>query len=197
MSSSISAADRPKRSLVPLWLVAAVAAFPFVGSLLLYLLGGFDGRVNYGDLIEPFPAPPEMLRRFDGEPFRLEDLRGKWVLLQVDAGACPADCQRRLYLQHQVWKLQGKNMHRVERVWLVDDGVTPDPALVQGGDGLVTVDARGAALLGRLPAAAGSVRDHVYLVDPLGNVMLRFPKDLDPVRMKKDLGRLLKASRIG
>lgn len=196
MSSSTSAGSPPRRSLAPLWLVAAVAAFPFVGSLVLYLLGGLDGRVNYGDLIEPFGVPRETMRRFDGEPFRLEDLRGRWVLLQVDSGACGEQCRQRLYLQHQVWKLQGKNMHRVERVWLVDDGVRPDPALLQAGDGLRAVDAAGAALLARLPSA-GSVRDHVYLIDPLGNVMLRFPRELDPVRMKKDLARLLRASRVG
>ena len=195
MSSSTSAAP-PKRSLAPLWLVAAVAAFPFVGSLLFYLLGGLDGRVNYGDLIEPFPVPQEELRRFDGEPFRLAQLQGKWLLLQVDGGGCGEACQQRLYIQRQVWKLQGKNMHRVERVWLVDDGVAPDPGLLAATEGARALDARGAELLRRLPAG-GPVRDHIYLVDPLGNVMLRFPADADPARMKRDLARLLRASRIG
>ena len=40
-------------------------------------------------------------------------------------------------------------------------------------------------------------RDHIYLVDPLGNLMLRFPRDPDPSRMIKDLQRLLRYSRIG
>ncbi|MFZ5555154.1 MAG: SCO family protein [Pseudomonadota bacterium] len=196
MSSSTSAANAPKRSLAPLWLVAAVAAFPFVGSLLLYLFGGFEGRVNYGDLIEPFRVPQEVLRQADGEPFRLGELEGKWILLQVDPGACPAACQQRLYVQRQVWKLQGKNMHRIERVWLTDDGVRPDPVLVGAAEGVRVVDARGSELLRRLPAR-GAVHDHLYVVDPLGNVMLRFPKDADPTLMKRDLARLLKASRIG
>lgn len=196
MSSSTSAATPPKRSLAPLWLVAAVAAFPFVGSLVFYLLGGFEGRVNYGDLIEPFALPREEVRRFDGEPFRLGELQGKWLLIQVDPGACPESCQKRLYIQRQVWKLQGKNMHRVERVWLVEDGVRPDPGLLAATEGAKAVDARGSALLARLPAA-GPARDHIYLADPLGNVMLRFPADADPARMKRDLARLLRASRIG
>jgi cytochrome oxidase Cu insertion factor (SCO1/SenC/PrrC family) len=176
--------------------VAAVAAFPFVGSLALYLFGGLEGRVNYGDLIPPFAAPQEVLKDWQGEPFRVEQLRGKWILLQVDPGGCPADCQERLYLQRQIRKLQGKNMDRVERVWLVEDGVRPDPELLQAYEGVQALDARGSELLKRLPAQ-GAVRDHVYVVDPLGNVMLRFPKDADPVLMKRDLGRLLKASRIG
>ena len=52
------------------------------------------------------------------------------------------------------------------------------------------------ALVDKLPAVS-SVRDHIYLVDPLGNVMMRYPRDADPSRMKKDLARLLRASRIG
>jgi hypothetical protein len=52
------------------------------------------------------------------------------------------------------------------------------------------------ALLGKLPVT-GSVRDHIYLVDPLGNVMMRYPREVDPNRMKKDVARLLRASRIG
>ena len=58
------------------------------------------------------------------------------------------------------------------------------------------MQAQGNELLAKLPAGA-SVRDHIYLVDPLGNVMLRYPRDPDPSRVKKDLTRLLKVSRIG
>jgi hypothetical protein len=87
-------------------------------------------------------------------------------------------------------------MERIERVWLVTDRVAPDPSLLRDHDGAYAVRAIGSPILAEFPAAR-SASDHIYIVDPLGNLMLRFPKDPEPGRMLKDLARLLKVSRIG
>jgi hypothetical protein len=87
-------------------------------------------------------------------------------------------------------------MERVERVWLILDDAPLETQLMREYDGTRMLRAAGSPLLAEFPAA-GDVRDHVYVIDPLGNLMLRFPKDADPARMNKDLVRLLKASRIG
>jgi hypothetical protein len=85
-------------------------------------------------------------------------------------------------------------MDRIERVWLVLDAGRPAPELARLHDGAVVARAA-PELLAALPAT--EVRDHIYLLDPHGNVMLRFPKHADPKRMIKDLERLLKYSGIG
>jgi hypothetical protein len=168
--------------------IAAVALFPFVGSALLYLLWKPDAFVNYGELIEPLPVAEA--------PRALQDLRGKWAFLMVDGGACDEYCRRKLYVMRQVRLTQGENMERIERVWLIDDGTPVSPDVQAEYRGTHLVQAVGNPLLVRL-APGGAARDHLYIVDPLGNVMLRYPRDADPSRVKKDLTRLLKVSRVG
>jgi len=95
----------------------------------------------------------------------------------------------------QVRRATGKEIQRVERVWIVTGGKEPAPALLAAIEGtlLVRADER---LLAAFPAE-GSTAAHIYLVDPIGNLMLRFPRDPDPSRMIKDLQRLLRVSRFG
>lgn len=81
-------------------------------------------------------------------------------------------------------------------VWLLSDAVNPDAALLGDYPGLHVALASGGRIAAESPAAR-SPADHIYLVDPLGNLMLRFPADPDPRRMMKDLARLLRASRVG
>ena len=165
-------------------LVFAACAAPFVLGWLAYVFEWTPGRTaNYGQLLSP-----QVLR---AEPFPA--LRGKWVLVTVDAAACDAACERKLYYMRQIWRAQGKNMERVERVWIVTDAAAPRPELLEAiaGTRIARADA---ALSASFPGVA---RDHVYLVDPLGNLMMRFPRDPDASRMLKDVQRLLRVSRFG
>ncbi|MEW6688848.1 MAG: hypothetical protein AB1452_07115 [Pseudomonadota bacterium] len=174
-----------KRGRIKLLLLAAIFLLPAVASWVVWrfeLAGGTPG--NYGTLIAPRPvaAPP------------LAALRGRWVLVQLDGGACDARCEAKLYLMRQVRRAQGREMQRLERLWLLTDGVAPRAELLAAIEG--TVVAPAGAARGEFPAE-GSAAEHVYLVDPLGNLMLRFPRDPDPMRVIKDLQRLLRASQFG
>ena len=163
--------------------VFAVCAAPFVLGWLAYEYRWISGRTsNYGELLKPQPV--------DGA---LAPLRGKWVLLTADAAACAAACERKLYIVRQVRKAQGKEAERIERLWLVTDGGRPRAELIAALDGgrLATP---GAALMQLLP---GAPLEHIYLVDPLGNLMMRFPAEADPQKMIKDLQQLLKYSSFG
>ena len=160
-------------------LLAAVCAAPLILGTLVYWSGWTVGRPgNYGELLPP--------RLVAGPP--LEALRGKWVLVSFDAAACDAYCERKLYFMRQARRAQGKEMERVERLWILTDGGAPRADLVIEGT-------RWASL--RPEGFPGNVRDHVYVVDPLGNLMMRFPRDPDPSLIIKDLKRLLKLSRVG
>jgi len=186
-----------RKGRIKLVLLGTVLSLPVLAAYLLYFFGPpVDKTVNYGELIEPVALPDPQLRLLGGRAFRLSELRGKWVMLQAAAGACDEGCQARLYAMRQVRKVQGKEMHRIERVWIVSDGEAPAPPLVSDYEGTWIVTGGGEAILAALPAK-GSPADHIFIIDPLGNLMLRFPKDADPSRMKKDIGRLLKVSRIG
>ena len=159
-------------------LVALVCAAPIVLGTAAYLLGWSPGKPgNYGELIPPraVPAAP------------LAALRGKWVLVSADAAACDAHCEKKLYFMRQVRRAQGKDMERIERLWLVSGAGAPRAELLAAIEGTRVVALEDPAC----------TRDHIYLVDPLGNLMLRFPRDPDPSRMIKDLQRLMRYSKIG
>jgi hypothetical protein len=167
-----------------IFLIGALCAAPLVLGTAAYYFGWGTGRhANYGELIAPRPvlAPP------------FDKLRGKWVLVAFDAAACQADCEKKLYFMRQVRKAQGKDAERVERLLLVTDAATPRAEVLFALENTWTARAS-EALIAAFP---GPVTDHIYLVDPLGNLMLRFPRDPDPSLMNKDLQRLLKYSRFG
>ena len=185
-----------KRSLKTLWLLVALTVAPVASSYLLYYFWQPAHTVNYGELIEPHPLPDEKLALADGAPFRMSQLKGRWALVTIDAAACDANCERKLVYTRQLRLTQGKNMDRVERVWLMTDAAAPNARAITEQPGLVAVRAT-PELLAAFPAEPGAATNHIYLVDPLGNLMMRFPSDPDPKLMIKDLTRLLKASQIG
>jgi hypothetical protein len=169
-------------------LLALFFLLPVGASYLIWWLDLAPGTAgNYGTLLAPRQAalPPA------------DELKGKWVLVQFDGGACDAWCERKLYFMRQVRRAQGKEMQRVARLWLLTDAKQPSPELLKVIEGTVV------APRGQIDAANGAfpidspVTDHVYLVDPLGNLMMRFPRDPDPSRVIKDIQRLLRASSFG
>jgi hypothetical protein len=163
-----------------------------LGSIALYAFWRPAQFGNYGDLVGPLPLAEVSLRRSDGSSFRFQELHGKWVLLTVDSGDCDEHCRRKLYYMRQVRLTQGKEGDRIERVWLITG--RPAPAvLVEEYPGMLQIRLAASETLSWLPAP-GAVTDHVFVVDPLGNLMMRYPREVDPSRMKKDVARLLKLS---
>jgi hypothetical protein len=192
----MSGEERKRPGRASVLLVAAVCVAPVVASFVAYFLWQPAGRVNYGDLLAPTQLASGALTEVSGAPFDITRLRGKWIYLTVDSGACEEHCRGKLWKMRQVRRAQGREMERIERLWLIDDARMPDAALLKEHEGARVVRAAGAPLLAQLPAA-GARHDHIYLLDPLGNLVLRYPRDADASRMRKDLERLLKVSRIG
>ena len=120
----------------------------------------------------------------------LTDLRGRWVLL-MSSGRCDAPCERTLYATRQARTIQGSERERVVRVWLATDEETPGALLKQHPD-LEAVRRAPSSLAG---SRFGDRR--IYLIDPLGNWVLAWPADPDIKKVANDIGRLLRASRIG
>ena len=191
--SDASPAKRPSR--LSLWLLIAVCVAPVAASYLMFYVWPPERTVNHGELIEPRQLPDPPLVTASGAPFRVSQLKGKWVLVSVDGGRCEAHCERKLLYMHQLRLTQGKNMDRIERLWLVSNDVPPRGAEALAAEGTRVVRAD-AELVKAFPAPALAT-DHIYLIDPLGNLMMRFPRDPEPRLMIKDLARLLKASQVG
>jgi cytochrome oxidase Cu insertion factor (SCO1/SenC/PrrC family) len=182
-----------------LLLILAICAAPVVASYLVFYVFPPSGRTNHGELITPQPPPPGLsLTAAGGEPYSLASLRGRWVLLHVDQGACDSGCAEKLFMIRQLRTMTGKERTRIDRAWMITDAAAIDPRLLEAYAGTVMVRADRAQLSGWLQVPDGRpVEDFIFLVDPLGNLMMRYGRDADPVKIRKDLGRLLKASRVG
>ena len=157
-------------------LIFLACAAPLPLGWLAYELGwGGDRSGNYGELLTPRPV---------GGP--LTPLKGKWVLVTFDAAACDSACEKKLYIVRQVRRALGQDAERVERLWVVTDTGKPRDELLAAIEG------------SHVSAAALDFEGgRIYLVDPLGNLMMRFPLDPDPSKMIKDLQRLMKYSGFG
>ncbi len=174
----------------------ALMVAPIALSYLLFFWGAPSNSVNYGELIEVKVLPDVVLHKTNGETFNISQLRGKWIMLTVDSGVCNEACRKKLYYMRQVRLMQKNEMERIERVWLIDDAKIPENGIIKDFKGTVLINAKNSEILKEIPAKL-SQRDHIYMIDPLGNLMMRFPKDVNPSLMAKDIKRLLKVSQIG
>jgi cytochrome oxidase Cu insertion factor (SCO1/SenC/PrrC family) len=182
----------PRAKLV---LIAAGFVLPMGLSYGAYRFLRPEPNANYGELLLPPARVPA--QAFDiGKPgaWRFDDLEGRWALVVSDSGGCPAQCVGKLTLLRQVQLALGRQASRVARVFIVDDQAWPRASLLAGFEGTVVAATPRDA---RLPQGVGADRSHIYLVDPHGNVMMRWPAAADQRRMLRDLERLLKASHIG
>ena len=196
-----------RASRIKLVAIFAIFAVPLIlASIYLHLVrtsGGQLGDTSRGQLIQPaVPLTDFTLRQQDGE-FDLETVRGSWTLLYMPVGQCMEACELNLYHMRQVRLALNHRMDRVQRAVLAETDAQLSEMLLSQHAGLMV--ARGdsdaqSSLRDQILAAESHMEplpNAIYLIDPFGNVMLRFPPDLEPGSMLKDLKHLLKVSRIG
>jgi len=188
-----------KRNAWQAWLLAAIFFGPLAVAWVLYFDTGWrpGGMTNHGQLVRPaVPLPPSSLPTPEGERLDPDFLKGHWTLVYVSGGTCGEICRNALRDSRQTRLALGRLMDRLQRVYLYTADV-PDPAFLarEHPDLLAASVAgtEGARLLGALP----SREEGFWLVDPLGNAMMRYPPDAEPQGMLKDIKKLLRVSRIG
>lgn len=180
-------------------LVLLVCAAPVLASYFTYYVIRPQARSNYSTLIQPTRFLPEasQLSLLNAQQRAVDprSLRGQWLMIVVADGACDATCEKLLYAQRQLRELLGRDKERVDRVWLVTGAQAPRadllPALAEATVLRALPDQIGRWLE---PAPGQALQDHLYLVDPMGNWMLRVPPDFEPPKVKRDLDRLLRAA---
>ena len=181
-------------------LVLAVCAAPVVASYFTYFIIRPEGRTNYSELISPMRALPERLplRDLQGRAVPTEGLKGQWLLVVVAAGGCDATCEELLYLQRQLRETLGRDKDRVDKIWFVTDSTLPRPEVLRAigiGDPATVLRVPRAALADWLaPAPGQALETHLYIVDPMGQWMMRAPRNPEPARLRRDVERLLRAS---
>ena len=176
-----------------------VCASPVVASYVTYYLIRPEARRSFGELIEPQRELPAMTSTdMDGHRAQLKDLKGQWLLLSVAPAACDTACEKNLYFQRQIHAGLGKERDKVDRVWLITDGAEVAPALRASIAGALMLRVDPQELPQWLmPQAGHTLTEHLYLIDPMGRWMMRFPPGLEAEnapKLKRDLERLIRAA---
>lgn len=190
----MSAPLRPPRRRTTLALLLLVIGVPLLATLFVaYVLHPGGGKPPYGELVQPQrPVPALQLRTLDGKPFDLRRLDGYWLMLVAGPAACDGGCQQLLYAMRQFYLAAGPDQYRVARVWLITDDAPVNPGVLAPAAGTVMLRADPAQLRRWLPLARrASLQGPMWLVDPLGNLMLRFPAGFDPRRALGVFSKLL------
>jgi hypothetical protein len=198
--TDLAARNRTKQGRIRMLLVLAVCAAPVIASYLTYFVIRPGTHSSYGQLIVPTRSLPEdlALTQLDGTAVTARSLHGQWLLVTVGPSVCDAACDQRLFAQRQFREMLGRERDRVDKVWLITDQAPLTPALaaaIAAKPAVTALRVDPAALARWLaPAAGQALQDHLYIVDPMGEWMMRLPPQPDPGKTKRDLERLLRAS---
>ena len=200
MPSPDLSARRTAYGRLKMLMVLAVCATPVIASYFTYFVIKPQARTNYSELITPTREMPEALamRNLAGNPVTAASLHGQWLLVVVAGGACDALCEKQLYVQRQLRETLGREKDRVDKLWLIPDAAAPRAAVLEAisaGQPTTVLHVDATALAQWLaPSQGQQLADQIYVVDPMGQWMMRTPANPDPGKLKRDLDRLLRAS---
>ncbi len=192
-------AQRTKNGRWKMLMVLLLCASPVIASYFAYYVIRPEGRRNFGELINPQRIVPNLnATSLDGKSVNLQTLTGQWLLVSVSGGACDALCQKHLYFQRQLRESLGKEKDRLDWVWLVSDAAPIASAILPAMKDATVLRMPAEQITTWMQAAQGQqLADHLYLIDPMGNWMMRFPPGLDAAAAKKaksDIDRVMRAS---
>jgi hypothetical protein len=193
------------RSRAQIWILVGVFFVPLALAFLLYYGGGGwrpPGSTNHGELIAPpRPLPSVELPSFTGSALPADAWHGKWTLLYVGDGRCDGRCRAALVLMRQTRLALNADMQRVQRIFLATGNCCDRTYLDEQHPGLLVALAdnpAGASVLATIPDAQPGADGYIYIVDPLGNLMMRHSPSTPPKKgLLEDLRKLLKLSHIG
>jgi len=196
-----------RRSRGPVFAILAICLAPVIMSLLAYYVPSLGLRSavqsHYGQLIEPQRPIPANLNARDeqGHIYDLNQLKGKWLLISTGPGACPETCIKGLFVLRNSHASQGKEVLRLERIWFVTDDAPISPVVPHAYVGTRILRADPKVLAAWLAPDAtdptAALAQRMWIVDPLGHLMMQFPDASNPEGVRDDIRTLLKSSSIG
>ncbi|VAW66798.1 hypothetical protein MNBD_GAMMA09-2833 [hydrothermal vent metagenome] len=201
------AAETKKKSNTVLWVMMVLFVLPYVAAFYFYFnrdqldLGLLTS--NYGTIVTPVRQLPEYdFKNIDSAAFKLSSLKGRWILLSIGSSSCQQDCADNLYKIRQIKKAVGQEYKRISKLFFLMDQKNiasfktrlkdyPDmDVIIPSGEGYE-------AYLSNFSYKDMNIEDSIFVIDPLGNFMMVYPKGADASKILKDIERLLEVSKIG
>lgn len=199
-AAELAPVGQTRKGRLTMLLVLLACAAPVIASYFSYYVVRPSARSNYAELIQPTVGIPATLNVIDatGQAVPPLSLKGQWLMVVVAGGACDERCEKLLFAQRQLREMTGREKDRIDRILILTDEAplrAPIQEALRAGTPAVVLRVQRDALAAWLkPEAGAALEDHIYLVDPMGEWMMRTPVNLDPARFRKDLERLLRAS---
>lgn len=205
-NSQNQTSDPGKRKYTTLWVMIFLFILPYIAAFYFYFnkdsLDLGEGS-NYGNIVSPAkPLSNIQLTRIDGSDVSFSSLKGKWTLLTIGKSSCLKDCVDNLYKIRQIKKAVGQEHKRIQKAFFLIDESSIDSfkSLLGEYPGMsvfIPSNKQYESFLLEFSISGESIEDNIFVVDPLGNYMMMYPKGSDPSKMLKDIERLLKVSKIG
>jgi len=198
-SALLVSPERTRGGRIRMLLIMAACAAPVIASYFTFFVIQPKGQA-YSELITPSrDLPLDLpLQDLQGKPVQAASLKGQWLLVAVQGAACDAACDKQLFMQRQLREMLGKERDKLDKVWLIPDTEPVSAAalqgLNQGADATVLRVPKSALEAWLTPAAGHGLNEHLFVVDPMGNWMMRTPAAAEPGKVKRDLDRLLRAA---
>lgn len=169
--------------------IVAIGVLPLLAALYFRYVSPPEVKATVGQPLDPVRLPFELLQRADGAKLEHPEVSGKWLVILAAPGSCDERCQHALYLTRQARTAQGRNMARVDRLWLITDAAAPAVDLMAAHPDLVLIKATDGKVLQLL---GGGERRYINLVDRRGLLVFRYPDDPEPKAFIRELGKLIK-----
>jgi len=207
MNKTVSKTVSGKTSRAPLYMLFLVFCAPVMLSWGWFYFAetGHTGKTaSHGDLVIPARPLPDVSLRDPGQMNSDARLHGKWTLFFINGGECSDQCRENLYRMQQVRLAMGKNAQRVQRAILIEKDISSGLVMkqLQGYPGQLIVrgDDVGTGFIDNFKFSGTDnprTSARLYIIDPLGNLMMSYPPEAEPVGIIQDLKRMIRISRIG
>jgi len=190
-----------RKGRLQLILLVLVFALPVAAVVALHWADWRPSGKSYGELVQPprslsFPV----LNTLQHQSFASQAWLGKWHMVYVTGSACADGCRKDLHTMRQLHASLAKEIDRLQRVWLVTGSLSLEEASMlqhEYPDLIILSDASALAAQFELSNVSAADGGKVYLVDPLGHLIMSYPPNSNPYGMRKDLLRLMNYSWAG
>jgi cytochrome oxidase Cu insertion factor (SCO1/SenC/PrrC family) len=193
--------ETPKRSNATLWLLIAISVIPFIAATAYYKFGNFNEFGNNGDLINPvIDIQNFKLSDEAGNVLERESLTRKWRMILIVGKDCVEICKTSLYNMRQMNVALGKHYDRFRHMLIHTEMMSSELSELINAEYKDALHAySNKAIMDKElgPVESNIYSNYIYIMDPIGNIMMRFKPGMNPKVILKDLNRLLKVSQIG
>ncbi len=193
--------DQQRKNRKTIILLFAMTGIPFL--IAWYLSANtawMSAGTNRGELmVPPITTVKSDLQAFDEFTRQnIDEFKGRWVIFNViDSPDCEQECRLSIHKTKQIRLMMNKDLTRIRRGALLLVDADGEKAKTWWEDDSRLLRVKATPVLVKKIKNTAITHGMLIIMDPLGNMMMRYQTDFDPYDVKADLMKLLRISQIG